>query len=118
MRSFTVKLEGPPGSRKSTFINMIIEKITCKGVSICKTGEHELEVTINRGPYPGKETAMPEFKEADKTMLQMAEKILDQNAKILEMNKVLIHALASPTIVHIEEGKEKTNAPKKTSLCR
>lgn len=53
---------------------------------------------------------MPEFKEADKTMLRMAEKILNQNAKILEMNEALIHALATPTIINAEERKEKTNA--------
>lgn len=52
---------------------------------------------------------MVEFKEADKTLLRMAEKILNQNAKILEMNEALIHALAAPTII-IEQRKEKTNA--------
>ena len=53
---------------------------------------------------------MVKFKEADKILLRIAEKILDQNAKILEMNEALIHALATPVIINVEERKEKTNA--------
>ncbi len=60
---------------------------------------------------------MAEFKEANKAMLRMAEKILDQNSKILEMNEALIHVLGTPISINVEERKEKTDAKPK-SVCR
>ena len=46
MKSFTLKLNGPSPSGKSTFIDMIIDHLANENVAIVQTGEHELNVTL------------------------------------------------------------------------
>ena len=51
-RSFKVKLEGPPCSGKSTFMDLIIKKLRSKDIGINKVGEHILGVTTNTKAFP------------------------------------------------------------------
>ena len=52
MKKFKVKLEGPPGCGKTTFLQMIIRNTRNEAVSVTKVKEHELEVTMFRSSSP------------------------------------------------------------------
>ena len=50
---FKVKLEGPPCSGKSTFINLILDSFKWKGdIHITKVKEHELKVEMKLPAFP------------------------------------------------------------------